>query len=484
MGCTFAGCAAMARAALLLWLLICASSPAKAQLRLLVSGDLHGWIASKASFPRQSAYGLAYLESALTEARQQGPSLYLDTGDAQYGSPSSQYLGRQNRSFAARLSGLGLDAIVPGEEDLLALASPLPWVAANLEGAPQVPPFRVFERAGLKIAVLGLVHPASGIWVDLPTGMTLQAPLETAKVWVPRIRAQEKPDLLILLYHQGARNEKDREAAIWADQQPAVGAETLAAAVPGIDLILTGHDHWQYPRSGPLRKVRETALAGPGSRGRKLLLLDFQAGSWQPRWLRARETKDPKLPEGFKDWVQQRLPVHLKYSGKDRQSRCFEALAAAGLRSPGRFGSALPLVYLRQALKPGPLSRADLYQIFRHDDRPQDVLLSQRDLALLASPEAPAGRRQAPYSHQVHLDLSEPLELTLDWLWPDSGQTEPKYLIAMSGYHLRGAGGIFPRLFNDQVAGPSGAPLRESVFAYLDARRPLPPACDFLSYLE
>lgn len=334
------------------------------------------------------------------------------------------------------------------------------------------------------MAVLGLANPASGLWVDLPEGLKFSAPLEAAQTWVPRIMAQEAPDRLVVLLHSGKRPERDREGALMAGFAASQGAVALARALPQIDLILTGHDHWLYPRGPRPHQIGGVALAGPGSRGRALLELNLTGRAWKAKihWAEARR-EEPPWPKGFVAWARELLPVNLAFSGAKRQKACFEALAAASLRSPKRFGSALPQVYLRRGLRVSVLDRSALYELFEHDDRPQDVLLSRRDLSLLADPEAPPGRRHPPYSRQVNLDLSQPLELSRDWLWPSAEALERKYTIALSGYHLRGGGAVVPKLFLDPQPGPAGLPLRESVFKYLKARKPLPEACDMLSYV-
>ncbi|MDD5733671.1 MAG: 5'-nucleotidase C-terminal domain-containing protein, partial [Bacteroidales bacterium] len=146
----------------------------------------------------------------------------------------------------------------------------MPVLSANVvhesSGEPFFIPYHVFRRKGYKIAVLGMLTPQVTWWVPewLRPGMDFHSITESARYWIPLIQENEKPDLLIGLFHTGARAETpgppgNENAVLW-----------IAQNVPGIDLICYGHDHKagvQYV----LNTQSDTVwLINPGAHGKKL----------------------------------------------------------------------------------------------------------------------------------------------------------------------------------------------------------------------
>ncbi len=92
--------------------------------------------------------------------------------------------------------------------------------------------YTVIERGGVNIAVLGIYGKDADSCAPM-SGMELADPIETAKAVVARIEAEvPQPRLVVALSHSGT----------WADPDKSED-EQLAAAVPGIDLIISGHTH-------------------------------------------------------------------------------------------------------------------------------------------------------------------------------------------------------------------------------------------------
>ena len=68
--------------------------------------------------------------------------------------------------------------------------------------------------------------------------MKFKEPIDAAAATVARIKAEEKPDLIICLSHSGTSQTPSKSE----DEQ-------LAAQVPDIDLIISGHSHTTLPQS-------------------------------------------------------------------------------------------------------------------------------------------------------------------------------------------------------------------------------------------
>ena len=451
----------------------------------LFGSDLKGQLSNQIQNPQSPPAGLLHLKDQILAQRAQGPTLWLDGGESLEGSPLSQELGEQS-PFVALFLSLKPDVVVPGERDLAHLKLPLPWTAANLtlEGQPLVPPYRVFERAGKKIVVLGLIHSASSLWRTLPPGWKIEEPLESARHWVPLLRAQEHPDRLVLVLHAGRYEDRDQEAAQLLKTKPPLGAQAIGEQVPGIDLILHGHDGWLYPKGPNLAYAGTTALAGGGSLGRGMLALDWEEKGWSLRQLAPRplplEAVKAAFPPAFLELWSRPLGWRIRKSSKVKLAACLNSLAALAVKQPGAFGSALPEVYLKGSSRFGLLYYAQLYDWFPFPDGVQTLALSKRDLSLLARPAAPFGRRKANPARRVFLSLSSPLDLSLDpWLVSGSDQ-ERRYKILLSDYHLRGGSGILPMLFLPAQPEVGGKPLRTWVSLYLQSHQPLPPSCTML----
>lgn len=242
----------------------CSTKPAEADLVVLYTTDVHGACLAfdfKKNMP--SATSLANVSTYVNEVREENPGavLLFDTGDFLQGQPSvyySNFVDTTDTHLCARTYnylkydaiGVGNHDIEPGE-DVYGRRLPsqlqMPWLCANAidqrTGKPMFQPYAVYERQGLKIAVLGMITPHIHAWLPkaLWPNLEFQDMVECAEQWVPFIRQKEKPDLLIGLFHSGGDytvNNSDLDT--YCNENGAVPA---AIKVPGIDFCLLGHDH-------------------------------------------------------------------------------------------------------------------------------------------------------------------------------------------------------------------------------------------------
>jgi S-sulfosulfanyl-L-cysteine sulfohydrolase len=135
-----------------------------------------------------------------------------------------------------------------------------PFLALNIRDTewnePVFEPMKVFERGGVKIAVLGQAFPYTPVanprW--LTAKWTFGIREEDVRAHVDKAR-KGGAQLVVLLSHNGF--DVDRK---------------LAARVPGIDVILTGHTHDALPEAV---KVSNTLLIASGSHGKFVSRLDL-----------------------------------------------------------------------------------------------------------------------------------------------------------------------------------------------------------------
>ncbi len=104
---------------------------------------------------------------------------------------------------------------------------------------PYAKPYTIIERRGVKIAVLGLLTSGIPVWLPekLWSGTHFAGNKEYAKLWSEFIIKNEKPDLLIGLFHQGV------DGTVEGEQYADFSCRQIAQSVPGFDIIFMGHDH-------------------------------------------------------------------------------------------------------------------------------------------------------------------------------------------------------------------------------------------------
>lgn len=225
---------------------------ASGNVTLLQVNDVHGylephpemvWRGREATFPRLGGY--ARLMTLLRRLREErgGAVVALDNGDTFHGTyPVVQSKGQ---ILVPVLNALGLDGMTAhwdfayGPQHLRELAGQLsyPLLAINCfdkeTGQPAFQATRVVERGGLRIGIVGIA--ATIVDKTMPphfsTGVRLTLGQDELPGHIARLRQQEGADLVVVLSHLGFPQDMK-----------------LAASVPGIDALLSGHTHNRMER--------------------------------------------------------------------------------------------------------------------------------------------------------------------------------------------------------------------------------------------
>lgn len=265
-------------AAVLAAILPAVALAADLRLRILETTDLHMNLLAHDYYQDKptTEYGLARTATLIKAARAEVKnSLLFDNGDLLQGSPMGDLVARvkplpQGAVHPAYkvLNALGVDAANIGNHEFnyglgflrQAIAGAnFPYVSANVhvddgDGNPAndahaFNPWVLLERrltdeAGqphtLKIGVIGFVPPQILMWdkQQLEGRLTVRDIQETARRLVPQVRAAGA-DLIILIPHSGfERGETPRFAE---------NSVARLAEVPGVDAILFGHSHGEFP---------------------------------------------------------------------------------------------------------------------------------------------------------------------------------------------------------------------------------------------
>lgn len=159
--------------------------------------------------------GLPRQAVAIVEARESGvPTLLLSAGNIL--GPGATSAHTQGKDIVEALNRMGYDAWVPANHDFsygIAVLkarieeAKFPVVLANVTekatGKHLAKPYALFERDGLKIAVLGLTDVKSQEYLNLNEAdlLSFQNPNEAARHWVKVIKKTHHPDLIIALTH-------------------------------------------------------------------------------------------------------------------------------------------------------------------------------------------------------------------------------------------------------------------------------------------
>ncbi len=248
------------------------------KLRIIETSDVHGSFFPYDFINRKPKTGsLARVSSYVDSLRQtyKDNLIVLENGDILQGQPTCyfyNYINTQSRNVAADVVNyMKYDAEAFGNHDVETghavydkWVSELncPVLGANIidtkTNKPYVKPYIILNREGVKVAVLGMLTPAIPNWLteNLWSGLRFENMVTSAKQWVKYLQENEKPDVIIGLFHSG------KDGGIQTAEYDEDASLKVAKEVPGFDMVLFGHDH---------TKCNETVT---NVAGQNVLLLD------------------------------------------------------------------------------------------------------------------------------------------------------------------------------------------------------------------
>jgi 2',3'-cyclic-nucleotide 2'-phosphodiesterase / 3'-nucleotidase len=238
------------------------------KIKLIETSDVHGAImpfdligdsSTSASLSQIHTY-------ANFERRLAGQEvILLDNGDILQGDPLVYFYNYEITDkphiYSQAMNFMNYDAAAVGNHDIETGHKVYdkfndelncPWLAANAinteTGEPYFKPYTIVEKAGIRVAILGMITPGIPQWLPeiLWEGIEFEDMIVTAKKWVKIIREKENPDLLVGLFHSGVDYTYNQENK---DTYRNENASLLVAEqVPGFDIVFVGHDHagWNF----------------------------------------------------------------------------------------------------------------------------------------------------------------------------------------------------------------------------------------------
>lgn len=252
-------------------------------LNIIETSDVHGSYFPYDFITRKPQNGsLARLSSLVNERRSQYKDAFMlvDNGDILQGQPIAyyyNYIDTKTEHVCASmlnylrydLGNMGNHDVEPGHAvyDRWVSQCKFPVLGANIidtkTNKPYLPPYKVLEREGVKVAVLGMITPAIPSWLpeQLWSGLRFDDMETTARHWVKIIKEKENPDIIIGLFHAGPEGN-------WLGDAIENGSEIVARNVPGFDVVFMGHDHQRHCRKVVNAAGDSVLITGPSNAAR------------------------------------------------------------------------------------------------------------------------------------------------------------------------------------------------------------------------
>lgn len=237
----------------LLTLVSCSQRRGVVTVKVIATSDVHGRFFETDFLDGSERKGsLAKFASFLEEERRENRNVvYVDCGDILVGSVESYQditAEYEKSSLAAQAyNSLDCDAVAFGNHDMAVganvyerfyRAAKFPIVAGNVyftEYDDYMPPYCIVERHGVRIALLGLTSQIVNWTIpeDVRGDLSAHDIVAAARYWVNELK--DKSDVIVALVHSGY---EDGRTDFLENR-----ARELGMQVPGIDVILYGHDH-------------------------------------------------------------------------------------------------------------------------------------------------------------------------------------------------------------------------------------------------
>lgn len=267
----------------LLSLLLCLSTSAMAaepvNITILGTSDLHGTFVpwDYSTDTENLAGSLSQIATQVHKVRAQQPNVILvDAGDTIQGNFVETFKNDKTSPMILGFNALDYDVWVMGNHEfdfgLKALATPLSQfkgtaLAGNIvwdSGKPYLPAYKIVERQGVKIGIIGMDTPMTAEFAkgtDRIDGLTFTDPVQAVKKVIQQIHGQV--DAIVLVAHMGIDNE---------NQRPGTGVGDIARANPELAAIVAGHMHVKVDKE----MINGVIVTEPDKYGRALSRIDLQ----------------------------------------------------------------------------------------------------------------------------------------------------------------------------------------------------------------
>lgn len=431
-------------------------------IRLAITSDIHG---------EERKY-----RAVVDELKTKNYDLVLDNGDFFYGSPEAFYY-EENAIWPPilELANEVVTLAVPGNHEFThsyetfekaRRLAKFEWICANVSGFK---PYIVRNASGVTVVILGLTTPMVREWDE--TGqlrdLEVSSPLDALRKWIPIIREQEQPDILIVSYHGGFAKDPDTG-------MPFHGAPTenealaIAEAFPDIDLLITGHQHLRMNCV-----VNGVRVIQPGSHatGYMDVTIEQSGDGFEVTAefvsVSTQRNTEPTRADRWLDEVITEIAIDTRFSGMLEarlQKQPFHNLIHdVFVKATGAGLTVFEMPYLETGGFFGPVTRRDVLRHTPHNAPLQVIELTGREVRSLLEQGAAVFAKHpetgaicfateipelapAPYVYDIwggidyEFDFSQPVGNRLVSCWVDGTeiQEDQVFRVAVSRYRLTG----------------------------------------------
>ena len=386
-------------------------------LKLLHTSDVHGnyftydYVTNR---PVRGGMSRVYAYVQACRRVMGGRVLLLDGGDVLQGSPLVYYGNNSGLGLGGLtvevMNYMGYDVAVMGNHDI-EMGSDVfdDWVTrsrfdvlgANViderTGAPYLKPYTVIERAGVRVAVLGLTTPVVPFWLsaDLWRGLRFEEMVACARRWMEVIRGTEHPDVVVGLFHSG------KEGGLVTPTCAENAALDVARQVAGFDLVCYGHDHRCNTEVVPGPDGCDVVCCAPSSLGCVLDEVDIEVypGSGQRPKVSVRQVDVSYYKSAEVQYMHhyfRRATTNIKYLVGRRIGQVDEAISSeeayfgpsafvdlihrAQLDCTGAQLSFAPPLSFSAVIGPGDVFVRDMFGLYSHEDKLYVMRLTGREI--------------------------------------------------------------------------------------------------------
>lgn len=238
----------------------CVNGPSgEFQFDLLTTNDVHGSWFDSTYVGGQVKNSLMAINTYVNEYRDslgKDNVLLVDAGDCLQGDNAAYYFNYVDtlspHLFSRLAAYMKYDAVCVGNHDVETghpvydrvakelKASGIPFLAGNAvrpDGSTWFDGAKILKRHGVKIAVLGYTNANIRAWLDesLWKGMEFKSLIPLVQEDVDRVRAKERPQVVIVAVHSGTGLG---DGTIYESQ-----GKDLLRTLRGVDFLVCSHDH-------------------------------------------------------------------------------------------------------------------------------------------------------------------------------------------------------------------------------------------------
>lgn len=230
-------------------------------LHIVSTGDVHSAWFDQAYVPggpvKTSLMSVSHYVDSLRKSVGRDNVLLLDAGDCLQGDNAAYYFNfvatDRPHIFPRIASYMKYDAVVVGNHDIETghavydrvfaelAAKGIPWLGANVirtaDGKPYFPSCAVFDRAGVKVLVIGFENPNIRAWLSESQfeGMDFLSLVPYVQICVDAANKAYNPDVTVVVAHSGIG---EGDGSSYESQ-----ALDVFQSLSGADVFICGHDH-------------------------------------------------------------------------------------------------------------------------------------------------------------------------------------------------------------------------------------------------